>query len=59
MGLTGTFSQTVDVGEGDNKVFVAYKNSDDNIDNYVAFFIKRESAKRMEKLKSWVGVPSL
>ena len=59
VGLTGTFSQTVDVGEGDNKVFVAYKNSGDNIDNYVAFFIKRESAKRMEELKSWVGVPSL
>ena len=59
VGFTGTFSQTVDVDEGNNKVFVAYKNSEDGTDNYVAFFIKREAAERMEQLKAWVDVPSL
>ncbi len=59
VGLTGTFSQTVDVDEGNNKVFVAYKNSEDGTDNYVAFFIRREDAARMEQLKAWVDVPSL
>lgn len=59
VGLTGSFSQTVDVAEGNNKVFVAYKNSEDGTDNYVAFFIKREATERMEQLKAWVDVPSL
>lgn len=59
VGITGTFSQTLDILEGKNKVFIYYKNSGDHVDDYVVIAITRESAANMEKLKTLIEVPSL
>lgn len=59
IGITENFSQTIDVAEGDNKVFIHYKNDEDGTKNYVIIYIRRESAADMEKLKTFFEVPSL
>lgn len=58
VGVTKTFSQTLDVLEGTNKIFIYYKNTEDGIEDYVILSIDRESAASMEKLTTWVA-PSL
>ena len=59
VGITETFSQNIELAEGENKVFIYYKNGNDGTDNYVTIYIRRESAESMEKLKSYLDVPSL
>ena len=59
VGITETFSQMLDIVEGNNKVFIYYQNSNDGTDDYVVISIRREPAESMEKLKTWTGVPSL
>lgn len=58
VGATEMFSQTLDILEGYNKIFIYYKNSKDSVEDYVVLSISRESAKDMEKLSTWI-VPSL
>lgn len=59
VGATGIFSQTLDLKEGDNEVYLYYTNSQDDKDNYVMITIRKESAESMETLKTWINVPSL
>ena len=58
VGATETFSQTLDILEGYNKVFIYYTNTEDKVESYVVLSINRESAASMEKLTTWI-VPSL
>lgn len=59
VGSKETFSQTVDILEGNNDVHIYYKNENDGVDDYVIISICRESVENMEKLKAWSGLPSL
>ena len=59
VGITETFSQILDILEGNNKVLLYYTNSDDGVNDYVSISIRRESAENMEKLKTSLYVPSL
>ena len=59
VGVTGTFSETIELEEGQNEIRISYVNSSDKIDNYVVILIRREAAENIEQLKSWLDVPSL
>jgi len=59
VGITETFSQMLDLVEGNNKVFLYYTNGENGIEGYVTVFIERESTENMEELMSWLDVPNL
>lgn len=59
VGITGTFTQTLDLALGENKVYIYYTNETDKVDNKVMIIIRRESVLNKEKLKTWVDTTSL
>lgn len=59
VGITETFTQTLDLAAGENKVYIYYTNNADGTNNNVMITIRRESMQNKEKLKTWVDTTRL
>lgn len=54
VGLTGTFSQLLELLEGDNKIVLSYSNAKDKKDDEMVFYITRESEQNKELIKNYI-----
>ena len=59
VGATETFSQAAEVGEGDNTIVVYYTNKKDGKEDYVTFYVNRESTENMKAIQSYLAIPSI
>lgn len=59
VGTTETFSQPIEVNEGDNTIVMTYSNKKDKIDNYITFYVTRGSKENMKAIKTYLVVPVL
>lgn len=59
VGATETFSQAAEVREGDNTIVVYYTNKKDGKEDYVTFYVNRESTEKMKAIQSYLAIPSI
>lgn len=59
VGATGTFSQAAEIREGDNTIVIYYVNKKDGIEDYVTFYVSRESTANMLAIQSYLAIPSI
>ena len=53
VGSTGTFNQLLELTEGDNKIVLAYVNTQDSKNDKMVFFITRETEESKELIKNY------
>lgn len=59
VGATETFSQAAEIREGDNTIVIYYVNKKEGKEDYVSFYVKRESTENMKAIKSYLAIPSI
>ena len=59
VGATETFSQAAEIREGDNTIVIYYTNKKDGKQDYVSFYVNRESTENMKAIKSYLAIPSI
>lgn len=59
VGATGTFSQAAEIREGDNTIVIYYVNKKDGKEDYVTFYVSRESTENMLAIQSYLAIPSI
>lgn len=59
VGATETFSQAAEVREGDNTIVIYYTNKKDGKEDYVTFYVSRESKENMKAIQSYLAIPSI
>lgn len=59
VGATETFSQATEVREGDNTIVIYYTNKKDGKEDYVTFYVSRESTENMKAIQSYLVIPSI
>lgn len=59
VGATETFSQAAEVREGDNTIVIYYTNKKDGKEDYVTFYVNRESTENMKAIQSYLVIPSI
>lgn len=59
VGATETFSQAAEIREGDNTIVIYYTNKKDGKEDYVTFYVNRESKENMKAIKSYLAIPSI
>lgn len=59
VGATGTFSQVAEIREGDNTIVIYYVNKKDGKEDYVTFYVSRESTENMLAIQSYLAIPSI
>ena len=59
VGATETFSQAAEIREGDNTIVIYYANKKDGKEDYVTFYVSRESKENMKAIQSYLAIPSI
>ena len=59
VGATETFSQAAEIREGDNTIVIYYTNKKDGKEDYVTFYVSRESKESMKAIQSYLAIPSI
>ena len=59
VGATETFSQAAEIREGDNTIVIYYANKKDGKEDYVTFYVSRESKESMKAIQSYLAIPSI
>ena len=59
VGATETFSQAAEIREGDNTIVIYYTNKKDGKEDYVTFYVSRESKENMKAIQSYLAIPSI
>lgn len=59
VGATETFSQAAEVKEGANTIVIYYTNKKDGKEDYLTFYVSRESKENMKAIQSYLAIPSI
>ncbi len=61
VGTIGSFSQSIDIKEGNNKIIINYSNNDKKkpVKDYISFFVTRGKASDENAIKSYLAIPKM
>lgn len=56
---TGTFTQSVEIPEGENKIIISYNNKKADIENHMAFIVTRAKEQSITQIKNFLVTPNM